>query len=181
VTAKARSEGVRSGVLEVVVLRGCSGRMGHQCRNEWPWGESSRLRDAKSLNPRAVALAWIEAVNQKILGRLMRLSGTCIDIISPRGSLRGRGVLRDWLARAGLTLESGRSFVRDGSVVVEQRGVWRSPDTGEVVGVGEVASRFRVEGAHVVAYERFDNLAAALASAGLTGSDETGEPSSFTT
>jgi len=134
-----------------------------------------------SLKPLAVALAWIEAVNQKDVERLMRLSAPDIDIIGPRGSLRGSGVLRDWLARAGLTLESGRSFVRDGSVVVGQRGVWRSPDTGEVAGVGEVASRFRVAGAHVVAYERFDNLAAALAAAGLTGSDETDEPSSFTT
>jgi len=129
-----------------------------------------------SLKPLAVALAWIEAANQRDLERLMRLSDPNIDIVGPRGSIRGSAILRDWLARAGLTLESRRSFARGGSVVVEQHGVWRSPETGDVVGVADVASRFRVEGAHVVTYERFDNVAAALSAAGLTGSDETVEP-----
>ena len=129
-----------------------------------------------SLKTLAIALAWIEAANQRDLERLMRLSDPNIDLVGPRGSIRGSAILRDWLARAGLTLESRRSFASGGSVVVEQRGVWRSPETGEVVGVADVASRFGVEGAHVVTYERFDNLAAALSAAGLTGSDETVEP-----
>ena len=129
-----------------------------------------------SLKPLAVALAWIEAANQRDLERLMRLSDPNIDIVGPRGSIRGSAILRDWLSRAGLTLESRRSFARGGSVVVEPHGVWRSPETGDVVGVADVASRFRVEGAHVVTYERFDNVAAALSAAGLTGSDETVEP-----
>jgi hypothetical protein len=133
------------------------------------------MKNAMSLTPLAVALAWIEAANQRDLERLMHLSDPNLDIVGPRGSIRGTEILRDWLSRAGLTLESKRTFARDGVVVVEQHGVWRSPETGGVVGVADVASRFRVEGAHVVAYERFDNLAAALSAAGLTGSDETVE------
>lgn len=123
----------------------------------------------------AVAHAWIEAANQRDIEALTRLSDPDIDIVGPRGSVRGTAMLRDWLSRAGLTLESKRTFVRDGNVVVEQHGVWRSPETGEVVGEADVASRFRVDGAQVAAYERFDNLGAALSAAGLTGSDETAE------
>ena len=126
-----------------------------------------------TVTPVAVAHAWIEAANKRDLEGLVRLSAPDIEIAGPRGSVRGTAILRDWLSRAGLTLESRRTFVRGGIVVVEQHGVWRSPDTGAVVGAAEVASRFSVEGERVVAYVRFDNLAAALAAAGLTESDET--------
>jgi hypothetical protein len=133
-----------------------------------------RTRQAdKRLTPVAIALSWIAAANQRDVEGLVRLSDPDIDIVGPRGSVRGTAILRDWLSRAGLTLESRRTFVRGGTVVVEQHGVWRSPDTGEVVGAADVASRFSVEGARVVAYERLDNLDAALSAAGLTASDET--------
>ena len=127
------------------------------------------------LTPVAVAHAWIEAANRRDIDELVRLSDPDIDIVGPRGSVRGTAILRDWLSRAGLTLESRRTFVRDGIVVVEQHGVWRSPETGEVVGAADVASRFSVAGARVVAYQRFDNLGAALSAAGLSASDETGD------
>jgi hypothetical protein len=126
-----------------------------------------------SLTAVAVAYAWIEAANRRDLEELVRLSDPGIEIVGPRGSVRGTAILREWLARAGLTLESRRTFARGGRVVVEQRAVWRSLETGEMAGAADVASRFTVEGARVVAYERLDNLDTALAAAGLSRSDET--------
>lgn len=121
----------------------------------------------------AIAHAWVEAANRQDGDRLTELSSPDIEIVGPRGSVRGTAVLREWLTRAGLTLESKRTFVRGGTVVVEQYGVWRSVETGEAAGEASVASRFEVEGGRIVAYERFDDLGAALTAAGLEESDAT--------
>ena len=121
----------------------------------------------------SVAHAWIDAANRQHGDDLIALSAPHIEIVGPRGSVRGAAVLRDWLTRAGLTLENKRTFARDGAVVVEQHGVWRSVETAEFVGEADVASRFEVDGGRVTAFERFDDLSAALAAAGLEESDET--------
>jgi hypothetical protein len=115
--------------------------------------------------------AWLAAVNAADADALAGLSDPEIEILGPRGAARGVGVLRRWLARAGLTMENRSWFARGGAVVVAQWGVWRSPESGEIVGEAEVASRFRVSGGRVAEYERFDDLAAALARAGLGGAD----------
>ena len=126
-----------------------------------------------SQEPTAVAHAWVEAANRQDGDGLAALSSPDIEIVGPRGSVRGAAVLREWLTRAGLTLENRRTFARNGTVVVEQRGVWRSAETEGEASEADVASRFEVEGGRVVAYERFDNLSAALAAAGLGEADET--------
>jgi hypothetical protein len=95
-----------------------------------------------------------------------------IEIVGPRGSGFGQQLLRDWLARAGLTLTTERIFARDERVVLAQRGVWRSQETGAVTGEREPASYFHVTEAHVAKFARFDTLDAALAAAGLAPSDE---------
>ncbi|MBB4638322.1 ketosteroid isomerase-like protein [Longimicrobium terrae] len=115
--------------------------------------------------------AWIEAVNDADADRLVALSDARVEIIGPRGSVRGAEVLRDWLTRAGLTMQASRTFARGTAVVVHGRGVWRAPD-GAVLGEQDVASRFVVEEGKIAAYERFDDLAAALARAGLAEEDE---------
>ena len=121
----------------------------------------------------AVACAWIEAANLQDIDRLLELSSDDIEIIGPRGSARGPDILRDWLARAGLRLVNARAFQRGGAVVIEHHGVWRSMEAGAVIGEADVSSRFEVQGGRVMAYERFDSLEAALASAGLDRRDET--------
>jgi hypothetical protein len=63
-------------------------------------------------------------------------------------------------------------FERGETVVVEQRGTWRSVETGDVIGETTVASLFKVQDSRVVAYERFDDLGTALAAAGLDESNE---------
>ena len=103
------------------------------------------------------------------------MSNPDIEIVGPRGSGRGIDLLHDWLARAGLTLESGRTFVRGRTVVVEQYGVWRSVETGDFIGEARVASRFCVEDERVAVVERFEDLDAALEAGGLDESDESNE------
>ena len=125
-----------------------------------------------SPSPLTVVRDWIDAANRQDTDALLALSDPDVEIVGPRGSVRGAAVLRDWLARAGLTLKTKRAFARGGAVVVEQRGVWRSAETGGEASEADVASRFEVEGGRVVAYERFDDLGAALAAAGLGEADE---------
>src|SRR5689334_18680914 len=119
-----------------------------------------------------IVQAWQDAVNRQDRDRLAELSDQNIEIIGPRGSAYGHQVLRDWLQRAGLTLETQRIFARDGVVVVAQHGVWQSVATGGVPSDTEVASIFRVNGGRVVQYARFDTVHEALTKAGLTEADE---------
>lgn len=121
--------------------------------------------------PVSVAHAWTAAANAQNADELVARSSPTIEIVGPRGAVRGTDVLRDWLERAGLTLTNRRTFARDGRVVLDQHAVWRAPETGETVGEADIASRFVVEGEHVITYERHDTPAAALAAAGLTEAD----------
>ncbi len=123
--------------------------------------------------PLAIVQAWQDAANARDVARLLDLSDPDIEVIGPRGSGCGHQLLRDWLGRAGLSLETRRVFVRGDAVVLAQHGVWRSVETGEVTGEADLASRFRVDGRRVVQFARHDSLDAALAEAGLRYSDET--------
>lgn len=115
---------------------------------------------------------WVEAANRQDVGALLALSDPDIEVIGPRGSARGHQTLREWLARAELGLETRRTFRRGDVVVLAQHGVWRSPQSGEVVGEADVASSFRVVGERVVRYARHNDLVVALQEAGLGASDE---------
>ena len=56
-------------------------------------------------------------------------------------------------------------------MVIAQQAVWRDPETGAVTGEREVATRFRVVGQRIAEVVRYDNIAEALAAAGLTVAD----------
>ncbi|HEU5369273.1 MAG TPA: hypothetical protein VFU69_12450 [Ktedonobacterales bacterium] len=120
----------------------------------------------------AVVLAWQEAANAPDIDRLIALSDANIEIVGPRGSGFGQQLLRDWMARAGLTLEALRAFARGETVVLEQRGIWRSLETGEVTGDRALASVFHVKHGHVIRFARYESLDAALEAAELDQSDE---------
>lgn len=102
----------------------------------------------------------------------MELSGPSIEVSGPRGSGHGRQLLRDWMARAGLTLETTGAYSRGNRVVLEQRGVWRSPDSGAVTGERSLASAFRTDERRVVWFGRYDDLASALVASDLERSDQ---------
>ena len=116
--------------------------------------------------------AWQDAANTQNVDGLIALSDPNIEIVGPRGSGYGHQLLRDWLGRAGLRLETLRVFARGDAVVVEQHGVWRSGETGDVTGERNIASRFRVDGERIAQFARYDSLSEALAEAGLTFADE---------
>lgn len=123
-------------------------------------------------NPLAVVRAWQEAANRQDAERLVELSTPDVEVVGPRGSGHGHQLLRDWLGRAGLTLETRRAFTRGDAVVLAQHGVWRSAATGAVADERAVASRFRVRDGRVAQVARYDDLGAALRDAGLEESDE---------
>lgn len=122
-------------------------------------------------HPVATVEAWHAAVNEQDRERLLALSAGDIEIVGPRGSGFGHQLLSDWLERAGLSIETRRIFARGDSVVAEQHGVWRSPQTGEV-GEASIASHFRVAGGRVSYFARYDSLEAALGAAGLSAADQ---------
>lgn len=124
----------------------------------------------------AVVRAWQDAANAPDLDRLVALSDPEIEVVGPRGAGRGHQLLRDWLGRAGLTLTTRQAFARGNAVVLAQHGVWRSPETGAVVGEADLASRFRVDDGRVVQFARHDDLEAALRDAGLIPADEIAAP-----
>jgi hypothetical protein len=122
--------------------------------------------------PSAIVLAWQEAVNQKDAERLLALSDPNIEIVGPRGSAYGHGILAQWLERAGLSMTAYRCFANGDTVVVAQHGVWRDVDTGEVMGKADIASHFRVTDRQIRYYARYDSLSDALNAAELTETDE---------
>lgn len=120
----------------------------------------------------ATVQAWQDAANRGDVERLLRLSHPDIELVGPRGGGRGHQLLRDWLGRAGLRLATLRVFARGAVVVVAQRGEWRSPETGALVGEADVVSAFHVSDRRVTRLARHDNLDVALNDAGLDYSDE---------
>jgi len=123
-------------------------------------------------SPLAIVQAWQDAANDQNVERLLALSAPDIEIVGPRGSGYGHQLLRDWLARAGLTLTTLRAFVSGADVVLADYGLWRYVDSGEVNGEAEIACRFRVADGRVALFARYDDLDDALAAAHLTPADE---------
>ncbi len=115
-----------------------------------------------------VVEAWQEAVNAQDVKHLLELSDEKIELVGPRGSAYGHPVLKEWLARAGLTLETLQIFAHGDVVVVAQHGVWNSQ-----MGAGEadIASIFEIHGGRVARFKRFDHLEDALREAGLSEAD----------
>ena len=118
-------------------------------------------------------LAWHEALNAGDVGRLISLSHPEVEMVGPRGSVRGREVLRDWVSRANVRLEPGRRFERGRTVVVEEVATWRDAETGEKVGEATVATAFELDDGLVASIARHDDgLEYALEYAGLDTGDE---------
>lgn len=120
-----------------------------------------------------VVNAWHEALNAGDADRLASLSHPEVTMEGPRGAVRGRDVLKDWVARANVRMEPLRRFGRGRTVVVEQRATWRDVETGQETGRATVATVFGLSGGLVAVISRHEDLQRALESAGLGPSDET--------
>jgi ketosteroid isomerase-like protein len=119
--------------------------------------------------PTETVLAWLDAVNAGDTEGALSRTAPDVAIVGPRGTGRGREVLRAWLGHAGATFETRAVFASGDAVVVAQRGVWR--DAGAVRGEADVATRFRIVGGQVAEVQRYDDLVFALRDAGLTPAD----------
>lgn len=131
-------------------------------------GEASPL--GAHAAPVDVVHAWLAASNAADAERLLALTDPDVEIIGPRGTERGRHILRAWLARAAAQFQTERVFSTGERVVVEQLGVWHAPD-GQVTGQSRVASRFVVRGGRVQLVQRYDSLAEALSHAEISPAD----------
>lgn len=116
---------------------------------------------------------WHEALNAGDTARLIGLSHQDVEMAGPRGIVSGAEVLRDWVARANIRLNPQRYFQERETVVVEEDAEWRSPETGGVIGEDTVGSIFVVRDGLVARVARYEDLADALAAAGLSDSYET--------
>ena len=113
----------------------------------------------------ATVLAWHDALNSGDVDTLLSLSSDDIEIGDPHGAAQGHEALRDWAEKLDYKIEPGQVYVHDGVVVVEQRIV---SVTGES---GPGAAAFRVVDDRVTSLFRHDDLAAALAATELTDDD----------
>lgn len=105
----------------------------------------------------ATVLAWHDALNSSDVETLVALSSDDIEFGDAQGAAQGHDALRQWATSATVPAETGRMYVHDGVVVVEEQG------TG--------ASAFRVVHDHVTSVFRHDDLASALAATDLTEND----------
>lgn len=124
-----------------------------------------------------VVKAWHEVVNAGDIDRLATLVHEDIEVGGPRGSGYGIALLRDWVVRAGVRFEPQRFFQRGDEVVVEQRAIWRLPETGETGEPQKVASSFLVRGGRVQRVMRYPDLGTALTVAELDESNAVPEGS----
>lgn len=120
-----------------------------------------------------VVEAWHEALNVGDVDRLVTLSHPDIEVGGPRGTGRGARLLREWVDRADIRLDSRRVFHRMDTVVVEQEAQWSSADTGQVTGSQIVASVFVIRDGQITRVVRYPDLIGALLAANLDGSYET--------
>jgi SnoaL-like protein len=128
---------------------------------------SDRSRNLDSLSAETV-LAWIDAVNAGDTERALELTTPDVAIVGPRGTGRGREVLRAWLGQAGATFVTRAIYTGSDTAVVDQRGIWRDPTSGAILGEADVATRFRVVAGQVAEIQRYESVAAALRDASLT-------------
>ena len=109
----------------------------------------------------ATVLAWHDAVNDKDMDTLTRLSSYDIEIADAHAAGQGIDAMRQWAEGVSGTITVGRMYEHDGVVVVEQT---LSDGTTQ-------ASAFRVVRDHVTSVFRHDDLRTALAATDLTEDD----------
>ena len=114
---------------------------------------------------------WHAALNRGDVTQMMALVQPDVEIGGPRGVVRGAEILREWFGRAHVQMHPLAWYQRDHNIVVAERGEWRAPENGEITGTAQVATIFRVQQGRITAILRHEDLATALAAAGLSSDD----------
>jgi len=125
---------------------------------------------ASNISPEIqTVIAWHDALNDGDVERLVALSHPDVEVGGPRGSAHGAQILREWVDRADIRLEPGRTFHEAGTVVVEQGAQWQSADPDNVQ---TLASVFMLIDGLVTSVVRYPDLASALRAANLDASHQ---------
>jgi ketosteroid isomerase-like protein len=111
------------------------------------------------LDPEQTVRAWHQTLNAGELDRLLALSAADVEVGGPRGSGRGRDLLRAWFGRADIRLEPISLQTHGEAVVVEQQAGWPGDTEPQ-----RVASVFRVRDGLVTSVIRYPDVTAALES-----------------
>jgi hypothetical protein len=112
------------------------------------------------------------SLNEGAVDAMVALVHDAVEIGGPRGVTQGAAIVRDWFGRANVRLIPLQFFHRGDTVVVEERGEWLSPDTGEITNSQVVATVFLVRDNLITRIARYDNLQITLTESSLTESDK---------
>lgn len=126
------------------------------------------------------SLEIVQAFHDHLANRdadaVVALAADNVEVGGPRGTATGADLLREWVARANVTMTPKRWFAKDDLVIVEQHAVWLDKDSGGEISRQNVTTTFRIEGGKIAGIYRHDDLAASLTLAGLDAADETDPP-----
>ena len=122
------------------------------------------------VSPVDVARGWHDALNQGNVEQLMERVAPDVEIVGPRGSVRGADRVEEWVSRAGMRLVPTQWFVRGDQVVVEEEAAWTQPD-GTLSEPALIAIAFQVTDGRITAISRYGSVGAALNATGLQPSD----------
>lgn len=114
---------------------------------------------------------WHTTLNDGQVDSMVALVADDVEVGGPRGSTQGAQIVREWFGRANVRMIPLHYFHRDNVVIVEERGEWYSPETGEVTSTQTVATAFTVVNGRITRIMRYDDVDSALNAAGLTRSD----------
>lgn len=85
------------------------------------------------MTPPELLRAWHDAVNAKDVDRVLALCAEDVAVGGPRGTGRGREVVRAWLQRSGIELRPQHELVvSDGRAVVHEKARWSTTDDAPV-------------------------------------------------
>ena len=115
--------------------------------------------------------AWTAAVTEGDEVTAVSLSDPEVVLVGPKGRATGHQTLREWVGNAGIVLENQRFFGRGEAVVAAQVARWPKHEGTDGAEPVPVATAFRVSDGRITRVARHDNLADALADAGLSPAD----------
>ncbi|UOQ45496.1 hypothetical protein MUN89_06005 [Halobacillus salinarum] len=114
-----------------------------------------------------IAEEWVEKSNQQDIPGVIELSHSDMEILGPKGSIRGSHHLADWFKRANLHLYTIQRFAKGQHIVLEQQGTWYE-DSGQIKGESIVFTYMKVSDEKVAFLARYDNRSDALQAGGLS-------------
>jgi ketosteroid isomerase-like protein len=118
-------------------------------------------------DPLTVIARWQAAVSAADFEGLRTLSTDDIEIVGSLGPGRGTAFAESWVRKTGIGLQTMRAFPREDVVVVEQTARWPAGADSSEAPERVIATVFTLRDGRIARAVRYENLASALAAAGL--------------